>query len=285
MFPLSGRIYELTIEDLQAGFDFEEIDAFHASQPLSFTQGLVFSRGPDIKDLQRSLSGLVGYFQSSEVLEIGPGAEDFLYEILNPYISHFPPSWHSLDINRDVVANLADRKRIWSRYETKKGTVRDIPYPDHRFDVVAGMCSLDSVVDIERAASEISRVLYPGGILVHIQDLPPSFSTLQALLARDKEVKGDAYIYEVQEGFSGGFSHVKYGDQAPKVSHLYLHEAWAKELAAKGLTNVQCGLIQYSEERDEFFSVAHRLLQKENRIISTEPYFPSYSLLIMQKGY
>lgn len=46
-----------------------------------------------------------------------------------------------------------------------------IPYPDERFDVVTSFNSLDHVVDVEAALTEMSRVLAPGGTLVIVVDV------------------------------------------------------------------------------------------------------------------
>jgi SAM-dependent methyltransferase len=48
-----------------------------------------------------------------------------------------------------------------------------IPFPDEHFDVVTCINALDHVDDVERATSEICRVLAPGGLLLLIVEIHP----------------------------------------------------------------------------------------------------------------
>lgn len=46
------------------------------------------------------------------------------------------------------------------------GTAEDLPYPDANFDKVVSVCALEHFGDPQKAVSEMSRVLKPGGLLV-----------------------------------------------------------------------------------------------------------------------
>ncbi len=109
------------------------------------------------------LSGLEG-----KVLEVGAGTG------LN--LAHYPET-----VERLVLAEPDPhmRNKLEKRVETRPRRCGDtsvidagaeyLPFPDERFDAVVATLVLCSVEDPDAAASEIHRVLKPGGRLVFIE--------------------------------------------------------------------------------------------------------------------
>lgn len=55
----------------------------------------------------------------------------------------------------------------------QRGSILDIPFPDHSFDVVQSTQVLEHIVDHAKAAAELSRVLKPGGHAIITVPHPP----------------------------------------------------------------------------------------------------------------
>jgi ubiquinone/menaquinone biosynthesis C-methylase UbiE len=68
--------------------------------------------------------------------------------------------------------------KLRSRYpsaRTEQASAERLPVPDASVSAVIGLCTLDVVSDLTAALREVRRVLAPGGVLVHLVDLAPSF--------------------------------------------------------------------------------------------------------------
>lgn len=90
---------------------------------------------------------------------------------------------HGIDIAASVVEAAGRRCQ---RLQAKVADVRELPYPDRRFDGVLSLSTLDHFddgSDITRSFREIRRVLKPGGQLVLTLDNPlnPIIALRQAL--------------------------------------------------------------------------------------------------------
>lgn len=79
--------------------------------------------------------------------------------------------WSNVDLSANSPdATLANAKAegVADRITIDTGDARQLPYPDHSFDVVVSMTALHNIPsqeDRERALAEILRVLRPGGRL------------------------------------------------------------------------------------------------------------------------
>jgi SAM-dependent methyltransferase len=75
--------------------------------------------------------------------------------------------WSGLDLTAASVDRVRTRLALRGLSgEVRQGSVQEIPWPDHTFDLVFSHGVLHHVPDIQRAQFEIRRVLRPGGELV-----------------------------------------------------------------------------------------------------------------------
>lgn len=82
--------------------------------------------------------------------------QDFIDENSEIILSDFSPNM--LKCAKNNLENLD------CKFKYKKINAEDIPYDDESFDVVIAEHMLYFVTDIEKALSEIKRVLKPNGI-------------------------------------------------------------------------------------------------------------------------
>lgn len=265
----------------------EEHDEDQASKKLDYTKELVISRDFTLSDLSSTLRRhLSSFFAGKDVLEIGPGAEDILYEILLPSLDGQLPLWYALDVNPQVIQATSKKYASSEKFKPILGTAREIHFEEDKFDVVCGMCSLDSIIDFEKVISEIYRVLKPGGYLIHVQDLPPCHTTLVCLLANDPQLpeKEDVVFYDLRVDGEGGVTHVQFPGQDPIQSHQYLHQSLEREFRGRGFQTQAIGLRKYSMNEAELYALANSILgQKWTSLSQRDGYKPHYSFLIMQK--
>jgi len=95
--------------------------------------------------------------QPRRVLEVG-GGEGELAERIN---TELPAEMTGVDQSEGMVA-IQRAKGI----DARVGDVRDLSFDDEEFDVAVAAWMLYHVGDLDRALSELARVLRPGGVLV-----------------------------------------------------------------------------------------------------------------------
>lgn len=115
--------------------------------------------------LQEWRAGLLRALEG-DVLEVGAGTG------LN--LPHYPRSLARLVLSEPdphMRTKLAERARAEGRdrAEVLDGSLERLPVPDAAFDAVVGTLVLCSVPSLDRALSEIHRVLRPGGRFVFIE--------------------------------------------------------------------------------------------------------------------
>jgi ubiquinone/menaquinone biosynthesis C-methylase UbiE len=112
------------------------------------------SEGPDAREV---VWHHVAEARPENVLEVGPGPGE-----LSERIAH--------ELGADVVAlDVSPRMVEFTSargIHTLVGDVQDLPFDDESFDVVVAAWVLFHPSDLDRAVSEIERVLRPGGRLV-----------------------------------------------------------------------------------------------------------------------
>ena len=255
-------------------------------KPLEYTRELIKSRENTLEDLSRTIKEHLGpYFKGKDVLELGPGIGDILYEILLPSFDGNTPSWNAIDIHPGIINTLSEKYASFKNYESIQGTIREMPLKKDQFDIVCGMAALDSIIDIDKVTKEIHQVLKPGGYLIHIQDLPPSPTTLLHLLAKDPQLPEDEDIllYDLRLDGYGGVTHIEFPEGLCIETHMYMHNILEREFEKRGFTPISKGLRKYSENLFEIYSTANIILDDDGKTLSNNDIVPHYSFLIMQK--
>lgn len=104
------------------------------------------------------LLGSRGY---DRILDIGYGSG-----ILFPELARRARALAGIDLhaNFEPVKEMLAAERISA--ELKSGSVLELPWPDGSFDGVICLSVLEFVTDLEKAVSELARVLAPGGTAV-----------------------------------------------------------------------------------------------------------------------
>lgn len=102
------------------------------------------------------------FYNGKKVLDIGCGPRGSLEwaDMVSERIGLDPLAESYRDLGTDSHA-----------MQYKTGSAEQIPFPDGYFDVVCSFNSLDHVDDIERAVSEIIRVVSPGGWFLLLTEL------------------------------------------------------------------------------------------------------------------
>jgi len=118
-------------------------------------------RNPRMADLRRQVLSEV----NGEVLEIGFGTG------LN--LEHYPERVHRLTaVDPGVGMTRIARRRMERSHidvDIRVQTAEELPFEDGRFDCVVSTWTLCSIQEAERAISEISRVLKPGGRFLFLE--------------------------------------------------------------------------------------------------------------------
>ncbi|MEU7633086.1 class I SAM-dependent methyltransferase [Nocardia sp. NPDC049220] len=97
----------------------------------------------------------------SQVLDAGTGPGKLLAELR----SQRPDlRLHGVDLSPQMI-DLAERKRTGGHVDFSVGDVGALPYPDDSFDVVVSSLSMHEWPAVNRAISELARVLRPGGVV------------------------------------------------------------------------------------------------------------------------
>ena len=102
-------------------------------------------------------------WRDKQVLEIGLGQGADSEQLIRR-----GARWSGLDLTPESIERVGARLtlRELPHVSLKRGSVLEIPFPDHSFDIVFSHGVLHHVPDIEKAQREIWRVLKPDGELV-----------------------------------------------------------------------------------------------------------------------
>lgn len=119
----------------------------------------------------------------AKILELGCGTGDFWYKNRN----YIKKDW-SIDLSDFSMGMLEDAKKnlkqVDYNFTYEEIDAQDIPYENACFDVVIARHMLYLVPDIEKALSEIKRVLVEGGTLYLTTNAHDSMSELNALVEK-----------------------------------------------------------------------------------------------------
>lgn len=111
-----------------------------------------------------------GPLNDRTVLDAGCGKGRFARVLLEKYPT--AGIW-GMDISPEML------KYVPAEVPTKVGALTEIPFPNAMFDCVYATESLEHAVEIEKAVSELCRVLKPGGKLVIIDKNAEHWGKLQ----------------------------------------------------------------------------------------------------------
>lgn len=101
----------------------------------------------------------VGDGNRKRILDVGCGRGAFLRDLQQ----RFPQAdLTGVDLSAELLSQVP------AGVATKQASMLDLPYPDGSFDVVLCIEALEHAIRIERAVSELCRVLKPGGKLIII---------------------------------------------------------------------------------------------------------------------
>ncbi len=147
----------------------------------SVYQGLA---GPDARQVAFEA---VAEVSPRAVLEVGCGWGDFAARVRD-------------EVTRDVVAlDLSPRMVELARgrgLDAHVGDVAALPFDDGVFDCVVANWMLYHAPDIDRALSELARVLQPGGRLVAATNSVRHLEELWSLVGRDKRTETRHFFSE-----------------------------------------------------------------------------------------
>ena len=136
-----------------------------------------------------------------KMLEVGCGTG---YVGLNLcYTSGQVEELYACDISQGMVeACRENAARLGIEVHAKRSELEDLKYPDNQFDMVIGHAILHHIPDVEKAFSEIYRVLVPGGICM-LAGEPTRMGDALGRLARRGTSLGIEW-YANHGGFFGG---------------------------------------------------------------------------------
>lgn len=160
----------------------------------------------------RIICRLLDGLKPARLLELGYGSGVFM-----PELASRCAELHGLDLHEkhDAVRQSLGMNGVDA--QLRSGTAEHLPYDDGMFDCVVAVSVLEYVDDIERASSEITRVLAPAGKLVLV-------------------TPGSSPLWDVMLRLSTGESASQYSDRRQRLIPA-LRRAFAqdRELAVPAL--------------------------------------------------
>lgn len=196
---------------------------------------------PNPKECTGRLLTALGQVNGKHVCDIGCGTGVLTWELATrgAHVS-------AIDISAEAVRITRERiKEFVGRVDVRQMDVCNLLYDDESFDIVAGTFILHHV-DIAKAASEISRVLKPGGKAIFSEPLAHNLiSNMWRRLTPDIRTSNEWPLsYSEISEVSQYFSSVKYEefDLLPLLSslvYLVTFSLKAKERSAELLARLE----------------------------------------------
>jgi SAM-dependent methyltransferase len=163
--------------------------------------------GPDARE---AAFDAVGEAAPRDVLEVGCGWGELAARVT----AELGASVVALDLSPRMV-ELARARGA----DARVGDVQELPFPDASFDVAVANWMLYHVPDLERALSELARVLRPGGRLVAATNGLDHLAELWALVGRARRLEPARFLAETaEEALRQHFAHVERRDVAGPVT-------------------------------------------------------------------
>jgi len=163
--------------------------------------------GPDARD---TAFEAVREAQPARVLEVGCGWGEFAERLLR-------------ELGVEVVAVDQSQRMVELARErgvaAQLGDVQQLPFEDASFDVSVANWMLYHVADLDRALSELARVLRPGGRLVAATNSLDHLGELWSLVGRDRhEEPGRFFSERAEEPLLRHFASVERRDVKSSVT-------------------------------------------------------------------
>lgn len=162
---------------------------------------------------------LLGKKKYPTLLEAGTGSGIFLPELFK-HCEHL----YACDVHQDFdnIASLCDTYKI-DDYNLSSQSIDNTNFPDQSFDAVVAVSLLEFVPDIQKAITEIKRILKKEGFFITI--CPMESKTLDFFLnfytsKPPKEESGDAR-QKVAKILEQNFTIVKKGYMIPLIGKLF----------------------------------------------------------------
>jgi SAM-dependent methyltransferase len=158
-------------------FDYEDVKTVEGRGELrTGTRDLAALR------LERCLHAIEG--AHGKLLEIGCGAGRYTRSFL-----HYRPDLqvYGCDISHVALAE-ARAADTTGKIEYKLGDALNLPYRDNEFDIVLLFDVFEHVTDVGKAASEVARVLKPGGVFHCFVPCEGNRRTLFSLLRHSRRI-------------------------------------------------------------------------------------------------
>ena len=147
-------------------------------------------------------------FEVPTVVKHAPGAIACLAKETYPELSVC-----GLDFTQEML-EVAEESRKCGPITWVNGDALTLPFPDESFDIVTSGYLIRNVTSIEKAFSEQTRVLKPGGILICLDTSPPkgkltsfasTFYMMKIVPLLGQLIGGDRAAYEYLPGTTSEF--------------------------------------------------------------------------------
>lgn len=146
------------IRDVNTRYHDLAADSYDAKWGIDFAET---GRAQVRAKLEKALGGSGGPWERT--LEIGAGTGYFSLNLLG---SDLIRDATATDISPGMLRALeANAAELGLEVETVAGDAEELPFADASFDLVLGHAVLHHIPDLDRAASELYRVLEPGGTI------------------------------------------------------------------------------------------------------------------------
>ncbi|MEO6813900.1 MAG: class I SAM-dependent methyltransferase [Ginsengibacter sp.] len=162
---------------------------------------------------------LLGKEKYPVLLEAGTGSGIFL-----PELSKHCEYLYAFDIHHDFdnVAVICEKYKI-KNYNLSTQSIDDTNFPDGSFDAIVAVSMLEFVPDIQKALSEIKRILKKDGVFITI--CPMESSILDFFLSlytrkTPKEESGDSR-QKVSKLLEQNFTIIKKGYMVPLIGKFF----------------------------------------------------------------
>jgi len=149
---------------------------------------------------ERNLSDSIGNVKNKIVLDVGCGTGRITTKLLRKGAKVF-----GIDVSPEMLSKAKEKtKKYGSKCEFRIASAYKIPYERNKFDLVVCNLVLSHLKNLNKAMTEISRVLKVKGFLV-ISDISPEairYGARTNFLQNDREYKIANYYHSLEEIFS-----------------------------------------------------------------------------------